>query len=163
MKLGLKSISLLLAISILLASCSSTTMISSNPPGAKLYLDGELVGETPYRHTDSKIVGTTTAIKIEKEGYKPLIADMTRNEEADIGAIIGGLLIWVPFLWTLKYKPTHKYELMPLGADNNNSSQISVNPTDKAQQLRELKKLLDEKIITEEEFNKEKAKILNQQ
>lgn len=41
-------------------------MIQSNPSGAKLYLNGENVGETPYSHTDTKIAGSTTTVQLEK-------------------------------------------------------------------------------------------------
>lgn len=157
-----KVISFSLAVVVLFASCSSSTMIVSNPPNAKLYVDGEMVGETPYRHSDTKIVGSTTDIRIEKEGYKPLITDITKNEEADIGAIIGGLFVWVPFLWTLKYSPSHTFNLQPLTATDEiqPNTQIIQNSSSKAVKLRELKQLLDEKIITAEEFEKEKAKVL---
>lgn len=157
-----KVISFSLAVVILFASCSSSTMIVSNPPQAKLYVDGEMVGETPYRHSDSKIVGSTIDIRIEKEGYKPFITDITKNEEADIGAIIGGLFVWVPFLWTLKYKPSHTFNLQPLALETETqTTPLKVqNNSSKAVKLRELKQLLDENIITVEEFEKEKTKIL---
>lgn len=158
-----KVISFSLAVIIFFASCSSSTMIVSNPSNAKLYVDGEMVGQTPYRHTDSKIVGSTTDIRIEKEGYKPLITDITKNEEADIGAIIGGLFVWVPFLWALKYSPSHTFNLQPLTTETEtqpNTPKLE-NSSSKAVKLRELKQLLDEKIITAEEFEKEKTKILD--
>jgi hypothetical protein len=156
---------LALSVVVLFASCSSSTMIVSNPPNAKLFVDGEMVGQTPYRYSDTKIVGSTTGLRIEKEGFKPLITDITRNEEADVGAIIGGLFVWIPFLWVMKYKPTHTYELQPLSYTNEvqlNTQQLQNNAKSRTDMLRELKQLLDEKIITVEEFEKEKAKILDQ-
>lgn len=66
----------------------------------------------------------------------------------------------------MKYKPYHNYELIPLNQEvmeadplqsNDENKTIIVNKTE---QLRELKKLLDEKIITQEEFEREKKKIL---
>ncbi len=158
-----KIISFSMAVVIFLASCSSSTLIVSNPPNAKLYLNGEMVGQTPYRHTDSKIVGSTTDIRIEKEGYKALLTDITKNEEANIGAIIGGLFVWVPFLWILKYKPSHTFNLQPLTTETEthpNTTKLE-NSSSKAIKLRELKQLLDEKIITVEEFEREKTKILD--
>jgi len=143
-------------------------MIVSNPAGAKLYLDGEFVGKTPYRHTDSKIVGSMVSVKLEKEGYQPLLTDFSKNEEADIGAIIGGFFVWIPFLWTLKYKAIHTYELKPIENTNivqeNAQKPIPTSTTGKTKtdRLRELKKLLDENIITNDEFQKEKAKILDE-
>ncbi len=160
-----KTISLLLTGSVLLTSCASTTMIQSNPSGAKVYLNGEPTGTTPYTYTDTKIVGSTTTVKLEMDGYAPLNTTLSRNEEVDVGAIIGGILLLVPFLWTMKYKPTHTYELTP--SSGNEQQIIKTNPQQnqpksKADRLRELKQLLDEKVITQEEYEKEKKKILEE-
>ena len=163
MKLTTKVISFSMAIVMLFASCSSSTMIVSNPGSAKLYVDGEEVGETPYKLRDTKIVGSVTEIRIEKEGYKPYMADITKDEEANVGAIVGGLFFLVPFLWTLKYKPIHSYQLVPLAStplQTPAQQQQNTAPKSKAEKLRELKLLLDDKIITQEEFEKAKAKIL---
>jgi hypothetical protein len=37
-----------------------------------------------------------------------------RNEQFSVGACIGGVLVLVPFLWIMGYKPDHTYELRPL-------------------------------------------------
>jgi len=50
-KLLSKAISLMLAGAILFASCSSSTLIQSSPSGAKVYLNGEYAGVTPYTPT----------------------------------------------------------------------------------------------------------------
>lgn len=154
-KSTLKIISLFLSAIFLFASCASTTMIKCNVPDANLYLDGMKVGNAPYSMTDTKIVGSTTTVKIEKEGYETLNTIISRDEEADVGAIIGGLFIWVPFLWTMKYKPLHYYELEP--TDNKRKSSIK---TDYVTELRELKKLLDDGILTQSEYESEKSSIL---
>ena len=160
----LSAISILLSLSIILASCSSTTLIQSSPTGAKIYIDGEPAGNTPYSHSDTKIVGSTTSVKIVKEGYEPFITSFSRDEEVDVGAVIGGFFVMVPFLWTMKYKPARTYELSPINEsyqnpafDNSNSTPTI---TSKAESLRELKGLLDDGIITLEEFESEKKKIL---
>ena len=103
------SISLLL---VLVCGCTSTTVINTNPNGAQLYLDGMLVGKTPYVHSDSKIVGSTTALKFKMEGYEELNIVMTKSEKANVGAIIAGVFVLVPFLWTMEYYPEHTYELI---------------------------------------------------
>ncbi len=156
-------ISLLVAASVLLASCASTTMIQSVPSGAKVYLNGEPAGTTPYTHTDTKIIGTTTMVKLVKEGYAPFNTSFTRDEEVDVGAIVGGFFVLIPFLWSMKYKPTHTYELIPDSGYETPAIQPQQNQsTSKADKLRDLKQLLDEKIITQEEFEKEKKKILEE-
>ena len=85
------------------------TLIQSNPSNAKLYIDGQHVGQTPYKHRDSKIVGSSLMVKIEKEGYQPLITTITKDEEVNVGAIVGGLFFVVPFLWTMQYQPCLLY------------------------------------------------------
>lgn len=161
-----RNTSLLIATVILFASCTSTTLIQSNPSKAKLFIDGAYIGETPYYHSDSKIVGSLMLIKIEKDGYKPLISTITKDEEVNVGAVIGGFLCTIPFLWTMKYQAEHNYELVPLDTTVNNSKiadkqAIKETFKSKADELRDLKKLLDDKIITQDEFEKEKAKVLD--
>jgi hypothetical protein len=153
----------LLALSILFTSCTSTTLIRSSPSGAKVYLDGEPVGTTPYTHRDTKVVGSTTVVKLEKEGYETLNTTFTRDEEVDIGAVVCGFFALVPFLWTMKYKPVRTYELVPINAEQTFPSKPASRSTKtKAERLREFKQLLDEKAITEEEYEKEKKKILEE-
>jgi hypothetical protein len=62
----------------------------------------------------------------------------------------------------LKYSPSHTYNLQPLTAETETQPNIQKiqSSSSKAVKLRELKQLLDEKIITAEEFEKEKIKIL---
>lgn len=158
-----KTISGLLAFSFFLVSCSSTTLIQSGPDNAKLYLNGEPVGVTPYTHTDTRIVGSSTTVRLEKEGYETLNTSFSRDEEVDVGAIVGGIFVMVPFLWTMKYKPVHTYELVPLSdtqSSENQDQQINTYST-KADQLRELKLLMDEGLINQDEYDNERRKILN--
>ncbi|MNK13413.1 PEGA domain protein [compost metagenome] len=161
----IKTTALFLAGCILLVSCSSKTLIQSNPSGAKVYLNGEAVGTTPYHHEDTKIVGSTTTVKLEKEGYEPFNASFSRNEKADVGAIIGGVFVLFPFLWTMKYKPERTYELVKATNSTAPAVKEQVNQAEaktKADKLRELKKLLDEKLITQEEYDSEKKKVLSE-
>ncbi|MFP4090498.1 MAG: PEGA domain-containing protein [Cyclobacteriaceae bacterium] len=98
-------------------------MIQSSPDNAKLYLNGEPVGTTPYRHSDKRIVGSTNEVRLEKEGYETLITSFSRDEEVDVGAIIGGIFFLFPFLWTMKYKPTHTYEMKPVQSSSTQNQQ----------------------------------------
>ena len=158
-------ISVFLAGAILFTSCASRTLIQSNPIGARVYIDGESVGTTPYPHRDTKISMSTTTVQLKKEGYETLNTSFCRDERVDVGAIIGGLFVWIPFLWTMKYKPTHSYELIPNSNNNVTKKTKAIQQyqtKSKAERLRELKQLLDEKVITQEEFEKEKKKILQE-
>lgn len=156
-----KALAMLLAGTISLVACSSATVIESVPSGAKLYINGEPVGTTPYTHRDTRIVGSTNLLRLEREGYTPLSASFSRDEEADVGAIIGGIFVLVPFLWAMKYKPAHRYELSPATPVGTPSA----NPNEgqgksKLEKLQILQQLLEKKAITQEEFEQEKKKIL---
>jgi PEGA domain len=160
-----KMISLLLAGSIFLTSCSSTTLIQSYPSGAKVYINGDPVGTTPYTYRDTKIVGSTNTVRLEKEGYDSFSTTFSRDEEVDIIAVVGGIFLLAPFLWTLKYKPNHSYELIP-NAKNDRSMQSIISQENqfksKAERLSDLKQLLDNNVISKLEYEKEKAKILEE-
>jgi hypothetical protein len=148
-------------LAALLSSCASTTLIQTIPGGAKLYVDGSPVGPTPYSLRDSKITGASTSIRIEAEGYEPLNTVITKDEEVNVGAIVGGVFFLIPFLWTMQYKPVRTYELQPVKTDGT-SPATNPQSTTVAEKLRELKKLLDEGVITHDEFEKAKAKVLGQ-
>lgn len=172
-------LSLLLASSVLFSSCSSSTLINSQPAGAKLYVNGQYKGTTPYQYSDTKIVGSVTDLRIEKDGFEPLQIPLVRNEQADAGAIVGGVFLLFPFLWTMKYDPDHTYQLRTLsGVDQpvptppgttaaplygvpNAPATQTTGIQSKADRLRDVKKLYDEKILTEKEYEAEKKKILD--
>ena len=48
------------------------------------------------------------------DGYEDFNTLLKRNEEANVGAIIGGIFLLFPFLWTMDYKASHTYELIPV-------------------------------------------------
>jgi hypothetical protein len=105
---------LVLGTVLFLQACTSMTVIQTVPSGAKVYINDEPRGETPYTLVDNKIIGTTTSIRIEKGGYKPFTTFIQRSEEFDAGPVICGLIftpVW--WLWAMKYKPVHSYELVP--------------------------------------------------
>jgi hypothetical protein len=106
---------LAVAAILFLAGCTSMTQIQTIPPGAKVYLNDEFGGESPCTMSDSKIIGSTTYVRIEKPGYYPLETVIVRTEEIDAAPVVCGLIftpIW--WLWAMKYKPVHLYELVPL-------------------------------------------------
>ena len=107
----IKSMAFFMSLTLLFSSCASSTMIQSTAVGAEVYLNGEHVGTTPYKHRDMKIVGATTDVRIEKEGFETLQTTFSKDEKADVGAIIGGVFFLFPFLWTMKYKPVHNYDM----------------------------------------------------
>ncbi len=172
------AIAILLAGSIVLAGCGSTTVIRSVPSGAKLYMDGEYVGTTPYDHYDTKIVGSKTQLRLKLEGYENYHATLSRSEEVDVGAAVASFLVFpIPLLWIMKYKPVHTYELVPTNGEvvedviiapeqnlapaGASTADDKVLNDDKIMRLRQLKQMLDVKILTQAEFDAQKQRLLD--
>ena len=76
-----------------------------------MFLDDQPVGVTPYAMSDTKIVGTTTRLRLEDPGMRPHFAIITRNEKFDVLACIGGVLVLIPFLWIMGYNDDHYYDM----------------------------------------------------
>ena len=89
--------------------------MQSQPPGARVFLNGVPVGTTPYTMTDTNMTGTATQVRFEYPGFEPFNTMIVRSEELDPLALIGGILLLVPFLWILGYQPTHFFTMQPLG------------------------------------------------
>lgn len=155
----MKFIPLFFAFLMIVTSCASTTVIQSEPSGANVYIDNQKKGKTPYTYSDTKIVGSSTSITLKKDGYEDFETVLVRNEQADVGAIVGGFFLLFPFLWTMKYHPTHNYELEKSKAENTETT-TTANNTNSTNELIKLKNLLDEEAITQDEFTTLKVKIL---
>jgi hypothetical protein len=153
---------------VILSGCVSSTMIKSIPSGAKVYINGEPVGKTPYLHVDTRVSFTTLNIDIIKEGYEPIYTKIRRDGEFNVGTFVGGFFIWPIWLWTMDYQNSHTYELVPSALLNNNNQnelpiENNISPLrPKVDRLKELKQLLDEKVITENDYNTQKQKILDE-
>ncbi|HET6284946.1 MAG TPA: PEGA domain-containing protein [Polyangia bacterium] len=98
------------------AGCASSTVIQSQPTGARVLVNGMAVGNTPYTLADTRIVGSTTQLRLEYPGFQPLDVTLVRNEQLDVAALIFGILLLVPLLWVMAYQPMHIYQLQPAGA-----------------------------------------------
>jgi hypothetical protein len=159
-----KGMALALAAIFLFQSCMSKTLIQSYPTGAKVFIDGYMVGITPYTHRDYKIVGMETKLRLDFEGYESFYTSFSRDEKPAVGAIIAGFFFVLPWFWALKYHSARSFELRP-----RTTSPVWVeepanfNILNKAEKLRELKKLLDEGVINNFEFEREKRKILEEE
>ena len=108
---------MVLSVAILTAtllSCTSTTMIHTMPEGAKVYMNDEFKGVTPYKHVDSAISGTVTPMTFRMDGYEEFYTNLNKNEQVDVGAVVGGIFFLFPFIWTMGYNPSHTYEMIPL-------------------------------------------------
>jgi len=102
---------LLLIPGFLFSGCASTTLLTTVPPGASVYINGEVQGTTPYKYSDTKPALSSTHITFKKQGFRDMDVILRRNERPAWGAIIGATMVYVPILWFAEYKKSHFYEL----------------------------------------------------
>lgn len=109
-------LAVLLVAAVLAAGCQSTVSFRSQPPGAKLYINGALQGETPCRIMLKWTTLTEFQIRLEKEGYHPYVARL--EGEPKWVYIIVDILFW-PLLLVNAYgpKPYYEFALRPLGEE----------------------------------------------
>ena len=97
-------------ILLALAACSSTTTIRTSDPDARIYVNGEYIGTGKAAYSDRKVAFSKNVVTLSKPGCESQQHEFRRNEDPDGGAIIGGLLVGVPFLWVTEYKDQRAYE-----------------------------------------------------
>jgi hypothetical protein len=139
---------ILVLICVVQYGCSSTTVLNSRPPGAKLYLNDDFKGTTPFEYSDTKIVGSTTSVKLTLEGYDDFHTTLHRDEQVNVGALIGGLFVLVPFLWIMDYDNQHTYELHKTQATTDTPELPELEA-----KLKSFKKMLDDGTITQDEYD----------
>jgi len=95
-----------------LQACVSKTMIHSRPPGAVVYIDGQMIGTTPVEYGDNATSGTVKLITLKKEGYADLDG-LIRKDDVKTGRFIAGMLLYYPRLWAEGYPEVYTFELEP--------------------------------------------------
>ena len=107
----LNIISVILCIAILASGCASSTLLSTTPTGADVYIQGQRQGTTPYTYSDRKIVGATTMVTFKKEGYEDYNTTIRKTKKLNVGALLSGMLLIYPWFWLLGYDRAHSYDL----------------------------------------------------
>lgn len=107
-----------LLLVVVTTGCTSSTVIRSSPLGATVRSRyGEVLGKTPYEHSDSAINGHTETFTLEKDGYEPETVTIKRDQWNGLrtaGGIVGGFfvpLVWVSLLWATDYKDGYAVDL----------------------------------------------------
>lgn len=101
---------LILLAAMLASACTSSTVIRSSDPNSRIYVNGEYMGTGEAYYSDEKVAFSRNKVEIRKDGCRTDYHSFRRNEEADLGAIVGGIFLTVPFLWVTEYKSHRAYE-----------------------------------------------------
>jgi hypothetical protein len=149
-----------LALVLGVISCSSSTVIDSHPQGAKVFVDGSYLGFTPYTYSDTKVVGSRTSLKLSLDGYRDFYTAIHRDQQLNVGALIGGFFLIVPWAWMMDYRSGYTFELTKATAADEvanqeyNPNSPSLVPLSLERKLLQLKKMYDDSLINRSEYDK---------
>ena len=97
---------------IVLPSCSSSILISSSPSEADVFTNGEYIGKTPIRHWDSEVSGSLLDVRIEKDGYEDVNAEIKKTGRISLWALAWCWMLY-PLKWVEKYPRGFHGHLQP--------------------------------------------------
>jgi hypothetical protein len=162
---------LIFVLSVLfLFGCSSTTYIKTMPSGAKVYEGDALKGFTPYMHWDREAGETSRTLRLHKEGYKDKTITIKKTDFNPLRLVAPPILA-LP--WIYDYPSEYVFELekseqtitetvqkIP-AASNIEIHPNSSEPSQYSQKLRELRKLKEEGLLTDKEYEQKRKAIVD--
>lgn len=92
-------------------ACSHRVTINSNPTGARTYVDNQFVGLTPASFVERSGLGREYQIRLEKEGYRNVIA--TEKQGVNLVFLAFSLLFTcgIGILWSFTLEDRYDYSL----------------------------------------------------
>jgi hypothetical protein len=98
-------------MSILLVGCSTSVLITSDPSGADVDINGQSYGQTPAEMTLSDFDLNVYHLTITKLGFRDKTA--TLQNELKAGPFLGGFVIWPFWLWCYGPQESYNFKLEP--------------------------------------------------
>ena len=110
--INLKRFFVFFLIAVLISGCSSKVLIDSKPQGAKVYINDEYKGVTPYEQKDRFTIFEQPKVVLELDGYKSY-EDLLTKDVPVYPCLVCGYFLVFPMFWSLKYEPYQLVELEP--------------------------------------------------
>ena len=105
-----KLIGIAVTIILVTAGCSHISLITTNPPGANVSIDGNNLGVSPVSFSDTSGIPKTFFVKINKPGYKEINVPIKQAYKGDI------TLFWllpgiIPYFFTATLNDSYGFNL----------------------------------------------------
>ena len=116
----LRKLVVVVLLTLFTSACANQAVFLSDPPGARVTIDGKLVGTTPCKFDYNNSAGEDYEVTVSKEGYgtvrheiKAVEVDRgTRSKLLTAGLIIpGGSALMLGALFTKKLKDNYEFVL----------------------------------------------------
>ena len=90
--------------------CASTTTINSTPPGARVTVDGVMLGNTPVMYEDDMVfLWTKKQVRLDKTGYNTHVGQIKATFSPIY--IVVGILCCLPVVALGEFKPSYSFVL----------------------------------------------------
>jgi hypothetical protein len=98
----------------LLVGCATSTRFNTTPEGAKVYINGDYIGDSPVTLDDSKSLPKRVHVQVRREGYKEL--DMYIDKRLDyLNMILGITPYGAPLIfWGYTLEDKYRFDLTSL-------------------------------------------------
>lgn len=154
----LRSFVCLLLVAAILNGCTQAIVFRSDPPGARVSLNGDFIGITPSRYEiPERPLPEVLNYRVERGGYLPQEGQI--RPVFGVGRLFGAIftlgIVYVfrnPYL----YKAHYDFALSPVG-----DRDVQAEPLRVEERLRRLKDLFDQGLISEQEYQQQRAAILH--
>ena len=94
-------------------ACSTTSKIVSNPSGAKIYLNGDHIGETPVDFNSRTGLPERYHLELHKEGYQPVSLYIDAEMSMVWAFTVVPLTNGIALLWAWRLDDMYKIKLVP--------------------------------------------------
>jgi hypothetical protein len=142
----------------LLSGCAQGIRFRSDPAGARISINGEFAGITPAQYEIPEHgMPMELRYRVERGGYLPQEGNLrpTLAPGRLVGAIFTLGIVYA-FRNPYAYKQAYDFALEPLSTPDVRSDPLRVD-----ERLRRLQSLLDQGLITQEEYQRQRLAILN--
>ena len=156
-----RSVPILIVAILLLAGCSESTMIHTNPPGAIVWINGKELGTAPVKLKVKSWDARRDAYHyhVEKPGYQP--KDGYVQPHLSIGRVASAAFssCLTCSHGFFEFDPDTEIALSPEGAPQQ-PPEPTATEDPAAVRLRRLQALRDEGLITDADYEQQKAEVL---
>jgi hypothetical protein len=107
----------------LMFGCTTSTRFNTKPEGAKIFINGDYIGDSPITLDDTKSLPSRYHVQIRHEGYKEL--DMYLDKRADyLTMALSAIPYFAPLLfWGYTLDNKYKFDLSSLKIDKDTSTE----------------------------------------
>jgi hypothetical protein len=109
-------VALIVLVTFTSLACSTATKFVSDPPGAKVYVNGEFIGETPCDFNSKSGLPERYHVQLFKDGYSQLNVYIDAEMSLVWALLLVPVTLGVAIPWSWSLEGMYKFKLASAGA-----------------------------------------------